>query len=459
MQLRDGDNSHGMGTTGAIQSLPPDVPAGSSGVAASRLLRRPSGRVLVLIALVVLTLLVIVRGVIPATRQIDSDFPNYLTAARIVAGHGPTERLYDDAWFLGEIHAYLGSDAVGRFAPFPPPTALVLVPIAGLEPLNALRVMTVASVGCLVLSIVLLARLLAWDRLETALFVLASGHAIFNGLRLGQIYILVATTCILGYYACARGRQVRGGLWLGLFLPIKYFPLTIVAALALVKSWRAVAGAAISAVSVIGLSILILGWDIHRQFLDSVLGRHLLLHIRGQSEFATAYQSFDTLFRRLFTFDAAENPTPPWPIPWLAGPLTALTKAALVLAAVAVLTRLLRREPHALAPCVGILALLTLLIAPGTATYHFVLLWLPVGLLSVHLLRRHARWAALSILLLYALIGLLPFSHLLGSDTPVLLAYPRLAMLLTMFIVASVTLWRSDEATAQGADQRNASQF
>src|SRR5215510_11118484 len=122
MQLRDGDNSHGMGTTGAIQSLPPDVPAGSSGVAASRLLRRPSGRVLVLIALVVLTLLVIVRGIIPATRQIDSDFPNYLTAARIVAGHGPTERLYDDAWFLGEIHAYLGSDAVGRFAPFPPPT-------------------------------------------------------------------------------------------------------------------------------------------------------------------------------------------------------------------------------------------------------------------------------------------------------------------------------------------------
>src|SRR3982074_2763817 len=39
------------------------------------------------------------RGMVPAMSKIDSDFPNYFTAAKIVADGENVERLYDDSWF------------------------------------------------------------------------------------------------------------------------------------------------------------------------------------------------------------------------------------------------------------------------------------------------------------------------------------------------------------------------
>ncbi len=67
-----------------------------------------------------LGLLLWVRGIAPAVSRIDTDFPNYLTAARIVADGGPAARLYDDAWFQQQMRDYgIGDPKQGKFAPFP----------------------------------------------------------------------------------------------------------------------------------------------------------------------------------------------------------------------------------------------------------------------------------------------------------------------------------------------------
>ena len=91
------------------------------------------------------------KGVVPALAGIDADFPGYFTAAKIVLDGGDTRRLYDDDWFRQQIRRYgLETDRnPGKFAPFPPPTALLLVPLARFEPLAALRIVT------------------AWDPLES----------------------------------------------------------------------------------------------------------------------------------------------------------------------------------------------------------------------------------------------------------------------------------------------------
>src|SRR5438552_3627638 len=77
--------------------------------------------------LVALASFVLVRGVVPALTTIDSDFPNYFAAARIVAAGGSAERLYDDSWFQQQIRRELpGVEPRGKFGPFPPPTALLM---------------------------------------------------------------------------------------------------------------------------------------------------------------------------------------------------------------------------------------------------------------------------------------------------------------------------------------------
>ena len=74
-----------------------------------------------------------------------------------------------------------GARAQGKFGPFPPPTALLLLPLARLSPLSALRVTTAVSLLCLLVSIWLLARIVPLDLIDSAVLVLLSGYAICNG--------------------------------------------------------------------------------------------------------------------------------------------------------------------------------------------------------------------------------------------------------------------------------------
>jgi hypothetical protein len=400
-----------------------------------------------LLLLIALAIVFVVRGVVPALTRVDSDFPSYFTAAKIVADGGSADRLYDVPWFQEQMRFYhIGKPESGKFSPFPPPTALLLLPLTNLTPLNALRVVTAGSVLCLLLSASVLARILCWGFLETLAFMLLSGYAVWNSLRLGQPYVAVSGSCILGYYARLRGAPVLAGLCFGLFVPIKYFPVVILIYFACCREWKIVLGGAVTVLVVFAVSIAMLGWKVHEIFLSSVLGNHLLSHLTMQDPFAVSFQSFDTLFRRLFLFDAALNPHP-----WIASArlqivAVLVAKTALLSIAVATLVKIARRGDisNKAALSVGILGILTLLVAPATATYHFTLLWLPVGLLVSHFYREHARYAYW-MLGLYALIGFFPYwtaYRFDGRGGVTVLAYPRLYLLVTMFVLCVSFVWR-----------------
>jgi hypothetical protein len=414
-------------------------------------------RPVALVLTAVLALLLIVRGVVPALSRIDTDFLNYLTAAKIVVDGGEVGRLYDDAWFQQQLLHYAPGQAIrGKFSPFPPPTALLLVPLSALSPLAALRATTAISVLCVIVSIALLAKILAWPASDAAVIVLSSGYAIANGLRFGQPYMLVSLSCVFGYYAWRRSWPLLSGLSLGVFAPIKYFPVIIVAGLGYLRQWRVVAGAVIAVAGVALLSIGVLGFDIHRQYLVSVLGQHLTAHLSGQDPFSVSFQSWDSLYRRLFVWDAVLNPHP-WRTQPAAAPIaTALTKGALALLTLVAIGRLRRIHRDdiqaAAAPCIGLLGIATLLLAPATASYHFVLLWLPVALLVDDFLRAQQRRAAFGVLGLYALMGFFPYRFTLpfeGRGALGVLAYPRLALLLAMLLGSVVAIGSRREASGQ----------
>ena len=397
-----------------------------------------------------LTFFLAVRGLVPAMSKIDSDFPGYFTSAKIVAEGGDVGRLYDNAWFQDQMRRYqVGKPSEGKFAPFPPPTALLLVPLAQLKPLNALRVVTGVSVLCLVCAIVLLARILSWSLIDSAVFILLSGNAVIGALRLGQPYILVSLSCVLGYYAYVKGRPVLAGVCFGLFSPIKYFPVVIIAYFAFRREWKVVLGGATAILAVALISIGVLGWKVHEDFLSFVLGNHLVAKLSMQDPFTASFQSFDTLFRRLFVFDATLNPQPWIALPGLQVIGVIIAKASIFLAGIATLVKLARDAVGiATAPSVGLLGVLTLLLAPATATYHFALLWLPVGLLVDYFFRQRTPMRAYFILGIYALIGFFPYKFTIpfeGLGGLTVLAYPRLFLLLTMFAACVYFVWHRAE--------------
>jgi hypothetical protein len=382
--------------------------------------------------------LLLVRGIVPAMSGIDADFPSYFTAAKIVADGSDVDRLYDIAWFQAKMRAYhVGVPEEGKFSPLPPTTALLLVPLVHLNPQNALRVLTLVSALSLALSAMLVAKILGVSPVESAIFVLLSGYGIFNGLRFGQPYMWVSTASLLGYFAYLRKRPVLAGACFGLFVPLKYFPVVFLTYFAARREWKVVLGGAFAILAVLASSVGILGLRIHAIFLTQVLGNHLIENLAMQDPFSVSFQSFDSLFHRLFVFDAALNKEPALDATGLEPELLALTKAAILFAAIVALVKLNRRDAAAArAPSMALLGIVGLLLAPATASYHFVLLWLPLTLLLGHLSQGQGPRRPLLILTLYALIGFFPYKLTQpfdGQGVLTLLAYPRLGLLLAMF--------------------------
>ena len=420
--------------------------------------RPPAGRVtlrvfpqrpVAVLLLGLLTAFVVAHGIVPPLLRVGTDFPNYLTAARIVADHGNVERLYDIPWFQEQMRRYgIGVPAEGKFQPFPPPTALLLVPVASLEPLNALRAVTGVSIVCLIGSIALLGRILTWSLIDTALLVLLSGWAVTNSFRFGQPYILVSLSCIAGYYAYLRSRPWIAGVCFGLFTPVKYFPVVMLGYFALRKRWRIVAAGTLTILVVVLASIAILGWPLHEQFLTSVIGNHLIGQLSMQTPFTATFQSFDSLYRRLFVFDVSENPHP-WVIaPVLHPAAVAVTKGAILLATIATLIRLWS-APGATAPAIGLLGVATLLLAPGTGTYHLV----RAGRGGSGCAGRCGSRGGYFLLGCYALIGYLPYEftrRFEGRGLQTVLAYPRLLLLSALFVACVYCLWNRAPGDPRG---------
>jgi hypothetical protein len=401
------------------------------------------GRAWTIFLLAGLVAYILHKGIVPAMSEIDADFPGYFISAKIVVDGLETQKLYDDDWFREQIRRYGLESAKnpGKFAPFPPPTALLLVPLTRFEPLTALRIVTAVSVLSLICSIFLLARTLAWNPLDSALFILSSGFAIISGVRFGQPYILISMFCILGYYLYLAHRPWLAGLCLGLFVPIKYYPVIMLAYFAFRKEWKVVSGGAVAIAGVGLVSIAVLGWKVHEIFLLSVFGNHLTGRLSLHDHtvpFTAVYQSFDTLFARLFVFDAAQNPQPLLAAPLLRTVSLVTVKVSILIVAVATLVKLARVEAsRAVAPSVGLLGIALFLLAPATATYTCALLWLPIALLINYFLANGSRTAAYFILGTYVIMGFIPYQYgyaFEGHGGLSLLAYPRLFLLFAMFI-------------------------
>jgi hypothetical protein len=399
------------------------------------------GRACKFLLMIGLLAYLLLKGVMPALTEITDDFPTYFTAAKIVRDGQDPARLYEGEWFREQTHRYgMGLQRLtGEFIPYPPPTALLLTPLTSFEPLTALRIVTVCNIVFLVFSIVLLSRIFAWRLIDAALFILLSGWALQSDLRFGHPYILISAFCLLGWHFHLKHRPWLAGLCLGVFVPIKYYPAIVLAGFALRRQWRVVLGGGLAIAAVALVSIGVLGWRVHQIFLLDVILNHFTGHLVAGPRFSAMFQSFDTLFERLFILDPERNPHP-----WVAAPLArtvavAGTKGLLVVAAAAALIKVARSsDARAIAPAIGILGILVLLIAPGTTTYNFVLLWLPIALLIDYFLSERARVPAYLILCIYVLIGFIPYGHTYpfeGRGALSVLAFPRLFLLLAMFVV------------------------
>ncbi len=389
---------------------------------------------------ILFALLIVKFGILPSRNNTRGDFANYYTAARLVREGAPLARAYQDfVWFQMEMDRKGIVQQVGGFIPHPPPTAIVFLPLTFLDAVAARNVWTAVNALLIVVCICGLARLTRLHWLATAVIFLGTGFGLINNFRFGQMYLLLTATLVLGLLAQQRGRDALAGGLIGLLIPMKYVGILFVAYFAWRRRWRLVLAACATVAAVTGVTALLAGWEPFRVFLTEVFPRHFRGEI--QDPFAMLFQSWASLFRRLFVYNATLNPAPPLDFPPAFHFLSAVAFWGFSALAVWLFAVVRFAAPrHQFLFEIGLLPLWFLLVSPSGTTYHFLLLTLTTTAFAAILLEQHRARAAATLAALFIVINLPHYLKLLplaqGWLTP--LGYSRLWLLLLFGVLA----WR-----------------
>ena len=405
--------------------------------------------------------LLIVKGIVPAWNTVNSDFANYYVSAKLIADKVPLENLYDNDWFQNKIKEY-GIETPGKFSPFPPITAWLMISLTPLGPLSAQRVFTLVNLFFIVLGVAALKKLTSWTTLQNTVLVLSCGLSLTNNVAFGQVYLIMTVFILISFLMAERNYLFMAGCLLGFFTALKYFPIVIIAGFFLngvldvyqkEKPLKRVMTNPDLKVVLYSMSIfmalllfqyLYFGRIVMSEFINSSFLPHLDGELKGQGLFSYQFQSWDNFFRNLFVYDEQFKPHPF--IDWPAGKL--ILKIAIgfviLILTVLVLHRFKSSSTSVRRPIfLSLPALAALVFLPASATYHFVLLISSLILmLSKPYLPKKIR---VIVLINYSVIGLLPYSLFfsLAKSYGLLFAYPRLWLMSCLFILVVVGLLKN----------------
>lgn len=227
---------------------------------------------LTVLALLGLAALVVHRG------APQGDLANYHVAARLFLDGVPLDDLYDYRWFTDQAARLGYGDRLVGFPVLTPPSALLLAPVAWLEPEPLARLWQVVQGLLLGLTAVVLAATARRPPWWGALPLLALLPAVDSHLRQGQAHLLaVAGVALAGLVWGVRAgerpdpaRQAVAGVALGLAVGLKVhaWPLLLLAALAR-QGWLCLAALATLAAGA-GLSVALLGPEVHAAWLSEI---------------------------------------------------------------------------------------------------------------------------------------------------------------------------------------------
>jgi hypothetical protein len=332
-------------------------------------------------------------------------------------------------------------DSLGLAYVYPPAIAIVVLP---LRPLG--RAAPIAwyalSVAVFAAGVASLRRALARDgalsrpALELGVPLALVALPLASGLLRGQVGPVLAGLVALGAADVARGREVRGGAWLGAAAALKATPALAVVALALDRRWRALAGALAAAALLLGVGpALFLGprgaVAANVDFVENMGLRYA--RDPGSAGFGEGARDYDVLEKG----DSQSIPASLWRAglgrsPAFGPVVLALTAA--VAAASLVPSARRPRGPLAVVAALGVAAAAPLLVSPVAWHHHHVVLLTAVAAVASDAARgRRGVWPWLAgafalVVLHFAFEPLRPLGLLAPATAVVLVLAARVAL-------------------------------
>jgi hypothetical protein len=356
--------------------------------------------------------------------NVETDFPNYYTAAVLTLQHQPLRNFYEWTWFQRQMN-YTGTERqLGGYIPHTPLTMVPMLPLARLSPQRAKQVWLLLGLLFTGLSIWLLARMAEFRPLEVLLVALLARTALQSNFILGQYYLFVLFLLTLAAWCLLRGKHLTAGALLGIIFAVKLYTAPFLFYFAVRRQWRALGGMMASIAVLASVAVAIFGFDALWFFVTTVMRR--ALDGCPPDPYNPGCGSMITFFARGFVSEPELNRHPLFAAPGLFFFLRAFYSISVLGLSLLALRRRDWEEGRAFAWFVIVLFALS----SSVSSYNLVLLLVPVILL----LRRAPILWSFGLLSLYALIQVpLPwYARLLQSWYP--WAFPKAWLLLILLI-------------------------
>src|SRR4051812_27598849 len=161
---------------------------------------RRSSKYLEIALLVCFVSLLATPGIRGGWVRLNSDFPNYYTAAKLYREGVPLGRVYEWTWFQREaVRVGVTEQPLVGFVPQPPLNVIPALPLARFSPLTAKRIWIVFNLGLLLLAAWLVREVTSLGLRRSALMTFGCVGPLVSNFRLGQYYVLIVVLLLLAY--------------------------------------------------------------------------------------------------------------------------------------------------------------------------------------------------------------------------------------------------------------------
>jgi hypothetical protein len=364
---------------------------------------RPRGfRTIEIAILVVLSMLLVWKGILPGWRILNTDFPNYYIVARLLREGYSVDRIYDWIW-LQRIrdHWGIGGEGILGFAGLTPFSAWPVLPLTFFNALTAKRIWIVLNLAFLGASAELLHRSTNLNRRRIWLITLLAFTPLRSSFLFGQMHILVLLLLVMAYFFLQRHRSIACGACIALAGALKVYPLLFLLYFAWKKEYRLVFSTLVSVCVLIVAGLLSFGPHLLHIYAMQILPSTL------QAEAVDPYNihaaSAVSLLHHLFVYEPGLNPRPVFVSINACAILYPLFQLAVFLPLFALLRPSAAPAREKLEWAAFLLALLVA--SPFPASYHFVVMIPCIALLVDVLDPERNRQALVAALILYLLIS------------------------------------------------------
>jgi hypothetical protein len=381
------------------------------------------------------TAFILCKGARPGWNDTRTDFNNYYASAKLFRQGEPIHSFYANEEF-SDLAKANGVENGAKFSPFPPPTAVLFWPLSFFDLLTAKRVWLVVNLLLMVWLPFRIRHHFKETSLLENLFVISLFFVpLASNLHFGQFYFVVAFLlfeAVGGFIS--KNKITLPSVLIGGLAAVKYLPILFLGyAFKLSKeALKPLLISVLTIVTIMGVFMLI-DAEAYSTYLND-LGGHVNGDLSGQGKYAIGFQSIDALLNNLFVYDSVANPRPFFDV----AILKPILKWSFIGAIGFCCWLMLRAEKFAFSPVtVSICIIGGFVIVPASASYHFLLLLVPVFFIEQWL--RSEGMTRERVVVLFLLLGtfFIQAHHVPSIKSwpliDLLIHFPRFWLLLTLF--------------------------